>query len=589
MTVTLHLVEDATFHDGAPITSEDVAFSVEVVKQYHPFKSMLAPVDSVETPDPHTAVLHLSRPHPAILLAMSPALLPVIPKHIYGDGQDLPTHPANLNPVGSGPFRLVEYVPSKSITLDRYDGFFLPGRPYLDHIIIKLEPNPDEQMIHVERQDAHLIPVFTDIIGIDRLVQSEHLIVTPRGYEGVGAINWLALNLLRKPLDDQRVRQAIAYAIDANFVIGQLHHGRSRRATGPIAPDSPFYEPNVELYELDLTKAARLLDEAGYPIRADGTRFTLSIDYIPLLPNQQRDVALYIKRQLAQLGVRVEPRASESLAQWAERIAGWDFDMTMDLVFNWGDPVIGVHRTYLCDNIREGVIWSNTQNYCNPELDDLFAQAERELDPIKRKALYSQIQTIITDDLPIVYINVIPFHTVYNAGLGNPPLTIWGIHAPFDEVYWREPPQLPYAAVPDITAESSPVQIAAIRAIEVLQRESLYDALDILDDPAQGFLDLESTGLHVIAFTREGIVFVDNSDQVSPGMDISGILDLSGQKVLPVLLDAASGKDGGYAQTTGVWPHPRTHQVGSMTTWCGAISDDDVLCAMTWDVTEGEE
>ena len=77
--LTLHLRKDALFHDGKPVTSEDVAFSVMAVKQNHPFQTMLAPVDNVETPDPHTAVLRMSRPHPAILLAMSPALMPVLP------------------------------------------------------------------------------------------------------------------------------------------------------------------------------------------------------------------------------------------------------------------------------------------------------------------------------------------------------------------------------------------------------------------------------------------------------------------------------------------------------------------------------
>jgi peptide/nickel transport system substrate-binding protein len=133
--VTLKLVEGATFHDERPITSEDVAFSIMAVKQYHPFKPMFAPVERVDTPDPHTVIIRLSNPHPAILLAMSPALLPILPKHVYGDGQDLRTHPANLAPVGSGPFKLVRYDPGKTIVLKRHDGYFIPGRPYLDEIV----------------------------------------------------------------------------------------------------------------------------------------------------------------------------------------------------------------------------------------------------------------------------------------------------------------------------------------------------------------------------------------------------------------------------------------------------------------------
>ena len=587
LSVTLNLVPGAVFHDGHPITSADVAFSVMTVKTYHPFKSMFAPVERVDTPNAHTAVIRLSRPHPAILLAMSPALLPIIPQHIYGDGQDLPTHPANLAPVGSGPFRLVEYVPGESILLERNDNYFIPGRPYLDQIVFRFESDPNAQAIEIERQEAHLLPIFTDLASLDRLSRNEHLVVTHRGYKGIGPINWLAFNLLRKPLDDKRVRQAIAYTIDLEFIVAYLHQGRSRRASSPISPDSPFYEPGVRTYELDLDKARQLLDEAGYPIEADGTRFSLTLDHIPVLPSQQRDVALYLQRQLAQVGIAVHVRRSASFLEWAERIGNWDFDMTMDVVYNWGDPVIGVHRTYLSDNIRQGVVWSNTQNYSNARVDEILRQAEMELDANKRKALYSEFQKILAEDLPIVWINIIPLHTVYNAGLGNPPLSIWGVHAPLDELYWKEPPTNDYAPTPAL--ETGPlVKKVSMRAIALLKELGLYEARELFRDPEQGFLDLEGTGLHLIGFTRAGRVFLDNSGQTRPGMDISGLLDLEGNELLPQFVDAASTSED-LVRIEGVWPHPVTQEVGAMLAWCGMLDDKDVVCALEWQHSgEGE-
>ena len=217
LAVTLHLVPGATFHDGHPITSEDVAFSVMTVKSYHPFSSMFAPVERVDTPDPLTAVIRLVHPHPAILWAMSPVLLPIMPKHIYGDGQDILTHPANLAPVGSGPFKLVRYTPGESIILARYENFFIPGRPYLDEIRIELEDDPAAQVISMQRQEAHLLPVSPSISVLNQLSSEEHLAVTRRGAESSGSLNWLAFNLLHKPLDDKRVRQAIAYAVAVSY------------------------------------------------------------------------------------------------------------------------------------------------------------------------------------------------------------------------------------------------------------------------------------------------------------------------------------------------------------------------------------
>jgi peptide/nickel transport system substrate-binding protein len=581
--VTLRLVEGALFHDGRPVTSQDVAFSVMAVKEHHPFKSMFAPVERVDTPDPQTAVIRLSRPHPAILLAMSPALLPILPKHVYGDGQDLMTHPANLAPVGSGPFKLTEYVQGKKIVLRRHPAYFIPGLPYLDELIFRLEPDPSVQMVDMERQEAHIIPLFIDFPGLDRLSQEKHLVATPKGYEALGPINWLAFNLLRKPLDDKRVRQAIAYAMDPEFIIEHLHRGRSRRAPGPIAPDSPFFSPRLHVYPLDLERAQRLLDEAGYPRKSDGTRFSVTLDYIPVVPSQFRDVALYLRRQLEKVGIRVQVQKSETFPEWAKRIGDWDFDMTMDASFNWGDPVIGVHRAYQADNIRKGVVWSNTQNYRNEKVDAIFQQASQEMDGTKRKALYDEFQQIVTDELPVIWINVYPFHTVYHAGLGNPPLSIWGVHSPFDELKWEKPIDRRWIPVPRLEVGDPPLKRIGVRAMEVLQSRSIYEALELLGDPNEGFFDHAVSGFHLVGFTRKGFVFLDNSNQMKPGMDMKGVLDLEGNPIFPRLLDAADGKSGGMVHSRKLWPHPATKEVRPMSGWCGKVTQGDLLCALGWE------
>jgi len=583
LSVTLKLVKGATFHDGHPITSADVAFSVLTVKKYHPFKSMFAPVEKVDTPDLHTAVIRLSQPHPAILLAMSPALLPIIPKHIYGDGRDLKTHPANLDPVGSGPFRFVKYVPGKYIVMKRNDYFFLKGRPYLDEIVIRLSRDPSEQMIEMERQEAHLLPLFSNLDGLDRLSQSEQLVVTPRGHGGIGSINWLAFNLLRKPLDDKRVRQAIAYMIDPEFIAKYMNRGRSKRAISPISPYSPFYDDGVQTYDFDPAKARSLLDEAGYSVKSNGSRFSLILDHIPLIHSQQRDIALYIKRQLSKVGIDIHVRISKKFLEWANRIRNWDFDMTMDSVYNWGDPVIGVHRTYLSDNIQKGVLWSNTQNYRNNKVDELLNKAAQEMDESRRKKLYSEFQRILTEELPIVWINVLPFHTIYHKGLGNPPVSIWGVHSPLDELHWKKPPTMKYASTPVLGDESFPLKRIGVQAMNLIKKRGLHPALEVLKDSNQGFLDLEGSGLHILGFTRKGYVFLDNSGQMKPGMDIKGILDLEGKKLLPQLLDAAKGKNDGLFRSKGVWPHPKTHALGPLSSWCGMLTEEDVICTLKWD------
>lgn len=437
MSLTLNLRKNAVFHDGKPVTSADVAFSIMAIKANHPFQTMLGPVEKVDTPDAHTAIIRMNTPHPAIVLAMSPALCPILPKHVYGDGQDLKTHPRNsADVVGSGPFRLVEFKAGQRIVMERFDKFFLPGKPYLDKVVVNLSPDASSLMLGLERGDIQMLPFVSVPTDLRRLKDNAKLTLTPKGYEGIGPLNWLAFNLERKPLSDVKVRKAIAHAVDKNFITKALMGGFAVPADGPIVPTSPFAVTDVVRYPLDLKKAAALLDEAGYKPGANGERFKLTIDYLPGVDDQQKTVAEYVRGQLKKVGIAVDVRASADFPAWAKRIAAHDFDMTMDLVFNWGDPIIGVHRTYLSSNIRP-IIWTNTQSYRNPQVDELLNTAGGVLDPTKRKAYYATFQKIVTDELPIDFINVVPYHTSALKTVGNVPTSIWGPMSPYDEVYLK--------------------------------------------------------------------------------------------------------------------------------------------------------
>ncbi|MEM7116893.1 MAG: ABC transporter substrate-binding protein [Chloroflexota bacterium] len=436
LSVTLNLVQGAVFHDGEPITSEDVKFSIETVQANHPFQAMYAPVTSIDMPDDHTVIINLEHPHPAILLAMSSALLPIIPEHIYNDGQDMKTHPRNSEDViGSGPFKVAEYVPGESIILDAHEDFFIEGRPYLDRIVFKINPDTASAMIEIENGDLDLWPFVSNSRDIASLDENSAINITDEGYAAVGAINWLAFNTQHEILGDARVRQAIAYAIDREFITEALHGGFSRPAYGPIHGDSPFASENIERYDLDLDKANALLDEAGFPADGDGNRFALTVDFIPGPIEQQQNVAEYLKSQLTEVGIEIEVRAAPDFPTWAGRISTYDFDLTMDILFNWGDPVIGVHRTYLSTNIVEGVIWSNTQQYANERVDEILNAAARETDQDARIAHYAEFYEIVGQDLPIYWLNTLPNWTASQTWVHNVPVTIWGAMAPMDEVY----------------------------------------------------------------------------------------------------------------------------------------------------------
>jgi peptide/nickel transport system substrate-binding protein len=436
LTLTLKLVKNAVFHDGKPVTSADVAFTIKTIKENHPFQTMLEAVKSVDTPDEHTAVINLSKPHPAILLAMCPGLMPIIPKHVYDTGENIKEHPANLKPIGSGPFKLTEHVPGEYYILEKFDNFFIPGRPLLDKIVVRVLPDSNSQILSLENGELDALHMIDDVRAVQRLEKNPDLIVTNDGFEGIGAINWLAFNTKKPPLDNVKVRQAIAWAVDRKFIIEKLMLGKVEPAYAPISPGSPLSTTEVEHYEVNLDKANALLDEAGFPKNPDGERFAIQIDYEPEAEFLQHNVAEYLRSQLKKIGINLTVRSSADFPAWANRISNYDFDLTMDTVYNWGDPVIGVGRTYISSNIRPGIMWSNTQSYINPKVDELLNAAAIEMDPQKRKDLYLEFQRIIVDEAPIFFINVVPYFGVYRKGIENIPQTIWGPLSPLDEVHW---------------------------------------------------------------------------------------------------------------------------------------------------------
>ena len=436
-TLTLKVRSGAKFHDGQPITSADFAFSIMAVKKYHPFQSMMAAVDSVDTPDPSTAVIHLSQANPALLLALTPPFCPILPKHIFDDGQNLATHPRNADPVGSGPFKLVEFKPGEHIIMEKFKDFFIKDRPRLDRIVMRIFKDSNALTLAVEAKEVNFVPFLAEPAQIDRLSETKGISVTPKGGEGIGPLIWIAFNLKQKPFDDVRVRQAISYMIDREFITKRLLRGRAVIATGPITPGSPYYNPDVERYKLNQPKAEELLDAAGLKKDAQGIRFKTTITYAPGGRDYTQNIAEYAKAQLKKVGIDLELTPTADFPSWAKKVGDQDFDITMDAVFNWGDPMIGVNRTYLTSNIRKGVIWSNTQSYSNPKVDELLTKAAAEPDEAKRTAEYKEFQSIVVKDAPIMYINVLPTTTAYSSGLKDIPTGIWGATSPIDEMHWE--------------------------------------------------------------------------------------------------------------------------------------------------------
>ena len=186
----------------------------------------------------------------------------------------------------------------------------------------------------------------------------------------------------------------------------------------------------VQFFDLEVVDVCNRLADAGI----DPSSISFAVDYIP---PAQLAYAEYVVQVLGDIGFNAELNTVPDFPSWATRVAGGEHQMTINNVWNWGDPVIGVHRTYLSTN-NVGVIWTNNTGYNNADVDALLAQAGAEYDFDTRVDLYGQAQEIISQDVPIVYLTTPPFWQAFQPRVQNPPIGIWGQLGPMHEVWLAE-------------------------------------------------------------------------------------------------------------------------------------------------------
>ena len=200
--VTFKLQPGVKFHDGKPFTSADVQFSVmDVLKRVHPRGiNTFRAVESIETPDPLTAVFKLSEPAPYMLMALSGYESPMLPKHIFGVG-DITSHPSANKPVGTGPYKFVEWQKGQYMRFDRNPEYRKPGRPYLERIVARFIGDGGTRAAALETGEVQ-IAGFNSIPPLDvkRLQALPQIAVTNKGYEMQSPIVELDLNTRVKPL-----------------------------------------------------------------------------------------------------------------------------------------------------------------------------------------------------------------------------------------------------------------------------------------------------------------------------------------------------------------------------------------------------
>ncbi len=440
-TYTFHLQEGVTFHDGQPFTADDVIFSVmkfnfELAPRA---RSVFAKIRSATAPDPHTAVLTLGEPFEPFLLMFDVTTVPIVPKHVYdvpgpgGGAPDYRNNPANQHPIGTGAFRFVEWSRGNFIRLARYDKYWKPGQPYLDELVYRIVPDSQSRALAMQTGQAQLSG-GGDIEPFDvpRFQSLPNVMVETRGWELFSPLMWLELNHRVKPLDDVRVRQAISLTLDRDFIQRRLWFGVGKVATGPVSSTTRFYDTGLKPFPHDVKRAAALLDEAGLKPGADGVRFKLRHLVLPYGEIWSR-LGEYIRASLKTVGIEVTLESSDT-GGWAQRVANWDYDTTINYLYQYGDPTLGVERTYVSTNIKK-ILFANTGGYSNPEVDKLFATASAAPEAADRQKAFFAVQELLVREIPQVWLLEMSFPTIHDRKVHDVVTLGTGIHAPFDDVF----------------------------------------------------------------------------------------------------------------------------------------------------------
>lgn len=439
-TYTFRLQDGVTWHDGKPLTAEDVVFSV---MRFHMelsprARGVFAKIKEAKAVDALTVTMTLDTPFEPFLLMFDVTTCAIMPKHVFdvpGAGAaEFRNNPQNQTPIGTGPFRFVEWQRGNFIRLRRYDGYWKPGQPYLDEIIYRIIPDSQSRGVALQSGQVQLT-AGNDIEPFDvpRFQAQPNLQVTTKGWELFAPLMWIETNHRTKPLDDLRVRQAISHAVDRDFILRRLWFGVGKVATGPVTSTTRFYDPGNKLERFDPRAAAALLDAAGHKPNAQGVRFTIKHLTLPYGEVWTR-LAEYLRSSLKNVGIELVLESTDAGA-WARRVADWEYDTTINFLYQYGDPTLGVERTYSSANIKK-VLFTNTGGYSNERVDAAFNTARESPDPAVRQAAFAEAQKLLVADIPQIWLIEMAFPTISDKRLQNVVQLSTGVHASFDDVFF---------------------------------------------------------------------------------------------------------------------------------------------------------
>jgi peptide/nickel transport system substrate-binding protein len=395
LTYIFHLHRGVTFHDGRPLTSRDVKWTFDSLlegKIRSTKSASYSSVDHIDTLDEFTVAFHLKEPNANLLWNLSEGASGIVP---YGSLDEI-----TRQPMGSGPFKFLSAEQDKEIVVERNDDYW-GTRARLARVRFIVVPDATTRALELRKGSAD---VAINALTSDTIVALEREPNLQIERAPGTVLSYLAFNLRDPTLQDVRVRQAIAYAIDRAPLLQYIWRGFAQPALSVLPPQSWAYDSNVTAYPHDPEKAREMLDAAGYRPR-NGVRFHLTMK--TSTEESTRLLAAVLQQQLRDVGIGLDIRTFEFATFFADVTSGAFQLYSLRWIGGNEDPDI----FELCfHSNRFPPKGANRGFYSNPRIDSLIDEARREPDQNVRKPLYAEVQEILAQQEP--YINLWYFDNV---------------------------------------------------------------------------------------------------------------------------------------------------------------------------------
>ena len=416
---TFKVREGIKFHSGKALTSADIKYTLDRVRapdSASPHRDNIAYIDTVTTPDDNTLVLELGDPSAFLLGDMTDYHLRIVP-----DGTT--SEQITTGEYGSGPYTLAEHNPTERTVMNKNPDYWREGRPYADQFVFFYMPQAVTR-IEALKTGAIDVVISPPLSSLASLAGNPDVRIVDAPSAGVGVIdmhtsyahlqgseaeNFAPFQGVEDPLfANKDLRKALQYAIDRDFVVEAAFFGRGSPANDhPVGINDQYYWDEQPIIKQDVEKARQYLMDAGYP---DGIDLTLNTSDF----NQMQDVALAVKESVEAtgLGINIDVVSHPESTYWT---AQWMNPCCPLVSSNWGSRPANASINV---QLRSGGTW-NESFYNNPRIDELLDLASSESDFETRKEYFREMQEILIEDVPVLYLTYNPVLHAHRANIHN--------------------------------------------------------------------------------------------------------------------------------------------------------------------------